>query len=290
MIKRPIEDASRNELMRLLGNLENYLEADVISYYGEIVNDSASNLKFVIERLQEEKKERRHNKLYFILTTPGGSVLPVERMVTVMRHYYDYVCFIVPDYAYSAGTILCMSGDDIYMNYYSALGPIDPQVQNKEGNLVAALGYLDKVEEMIEKSRNNTLTPAEFLILKDIDLGEIRSYEQARNLTIDLLEKWLAVYKFKNWTTHKDGRSVTVDEKKERAKEIGQSLSDSNYWKSHGRPITINELTSGNLRLKIEDYGNIQELASLVDRYYEYIMEYILTHNFRTFIHSRSFL
>lgn len=290
MLKRPIEDASRNELMRLLGNLENYLEADVISYYGEIINDSASNLKFVIEKLQEEKDECRHNKLYFILTTPGGSVLPVERMVTVMRHYYDYVCFIVPDYAYSAGTILCMSGDDIYMNYYSALGPIDPQVQNKEGNLVAALGYLDKVEEMIEKSRNKTLTSAEFLILKDIDLGEIRSYEQARNLTIDLLEKWLAVYKFKNWTTHKDGSPVTVDEKKERAKEIGQSLSDSNYWKSHGRPITINELTSGNLRLKIKDYGNVQELASLVDRYYEYVMEYILTHNYRIFIHSRSFL
>ncbi len=289
MLKRPIEDASRNELMRLLGNLENYLEADVISYYGEIVNDSASNLKFVIEKLQEEK-EHKHNKLYFILTTPGGSVLPVERMVTIMRHYYKYVCFIVPDYAYSAGTVLCMSGDDIYMNYYSALGPIDPQVQNKEGKLVAALGYLDKVEEMIEKSRNNTLTSAEFLILKDIDLGEIRSYEQARNLTIDLLEKWLAVYKFKNWITHKDGRPVTVDEKKERAKEIGQSLSDSKYWKSHGRPITINELTSGNLRLKIDDYEQDQKLAQLINSYYEYVIEYILTHNFRIFIHSRSFL
>lgn len=289
MLKRPIENASRNELMRLIGALENHLDADVISYYGEIVNDSASNLKFVIEQLQEEK-ENKHKKLYFIITTPGGSVLPVERMVTIMRHYYDYVCFIVPDYAYSAGTILCMSGDDIFMNYYSALGPIDPQVQNKEGKLVAALGYLDKVEEMIEKSKNGTLTPAEFLIFKDIDLGEIRSYEQARNLTIDLLEKWLALYKFKNWTTHKDGKAVTLEEKKERAKEIGQSLSDSNYWKSHGRPITINELTTGNLRLKIEDYGNNQELANLIDSYYEYIMEFILTHNFRTFIHSRSFL
>lgn len=289
MLKRPIENASRNELMRLIGDLESHLEADVISYYGEIMNDSAANLKFVIEQLQEEK-ENKHKKLYFIITTPGGSVLPVERMVTIMRHYYDYVCFIVPDYAYSAGTILCMSGDDIFMNYYSALGPIDPQVQNKEGKLVAALGYLDKVEEMIEKSKNGTLTSAEFLVFKDIDLGEIRSYEQARNLTIDLLEKWLALYKFKNWTTHKDGRIVTLEEKKERAKEIGQSLSDSNYWKSHGRPITINELTTGNLRLKIEDYGKNQELANLIDCYYEYIMEFILTHNFRTFIHSRSFL
>ena len=185
---------------------------------------------------------------------------------------------------------MCARICPVLVYYFSVLGPIDPQVQNKEGKLVAALGYLDKVEEMIEKSKNGTLTPAEFLIFKDIDLGEIRSYEQARNLTIDLLEKWLALYKFKNWTTHKDGKAVTLEEKKERAKEIGQSLSDSNYWKSHGRPITINELTTGNLRLKIEDYGNNQELANLIDSYYEYIMEFILTHNFRTFIHSRSFL
>lgn len=287
MLKRPIEVASRNELMRLLGELEAYLDADVISYYGEIVNDSASNLKYVIEQLRGDNE---HKKLYFILTTPGGSVLPVERMVTIMRQFYDYVCFIVPDYAYSAGTILCMSGDDIYMNYYSALGPIDPQIQNKEGKLVAALGYLDKVDEMVGKSKRGELSPAEFLILKDIDLGEIRSYEQARNLTIDLLEKWLAEYKFKNWTMHSDGRVVSYFEKGARAKEIGKALSDSNYWKSHGRPITIKELTTGNLRLKIVDYGEKEELRSRIDQYYEYIMEYILTHNFRSFIHSRSFL
>ena len=48
--------------------------------------------------------------------------------------------FIVPEYAYSAGTIFCMSGDNIYMDYYSVLGPIDPTVQNKDGRWVAAFG------------------------------------------------------------------------------------------------------------------------------------------------------
>lgn len=59
----------------------------------------------------------------------------------------------MPDYAYSAGTIFCMSGDSIHMDYYSVLGPIDPQVQNKEGKLVTALGYLDKVKELVEKAK-----------------------------------------------------------------------------------------------------------------------------------------
>ena len=103
-----------------------------------------------------------------------------------------------------------MSGDNIYMDYYSVLGPIDPQMQNKEGKWVPALGYLDKINELIQKAQNNTLTQAEFIILKDFDLAELRAYEQAKELTIDLLKSWLVRYKFKTWKTHKkSGIKVT---------------------------------------------------------------------------------
>ena len=63
--------------------------------------------------------------------------------------------------------ILCMSGNKIYMDYGSALGPIDPQVFNEdEKEWVPALGYLDQVDKMIEKSAKNLLTEAELLILQ----------------------------------------------------------------------------------------------------------------------------
>ena len=100
-------------------------------------------------------------RLVVFLNTPGGSAETVEKMVSVIRFHYEEVYFVVPDYAMSAGTILCMSGDKIYMDYSSSLGPIDPQVYNGK-NWVPALGYLDKVEELIEKSANNELTEAEF--------------------------------------------------------------------------------------------------------------------------------
>lgn len=104
-----------------------------------------------------------------------------------------------------------MSGDNIYMDYYSVLGPIDPQVQNKDGKLVAALGYLDKVNELLEKARKNEISNAEFLILKDLDLAELREYEQAKELTIDLLKKWLVKFKFKNWTLHSSSGNIVPD-------------------------------------------------------------------------------
>lgn len=72
------------------------------------------------------------------------------------------------------------------MDYFSVLGPIDPQVMSKEGRWVAALGYLDKVNDLLEKARQNTLTEAEFLILKDFDLAELKGYERAKELAIAL--------------------------------------------------------------------------------------------------------
>jgi membrane-bound ClpP family serine protease len=187
--------------------------------------------------------------------------------VNIIRHHYSEVNFIIPDYAFSAGTIFCMSGDNIYMDYFSVLGPIDPQVQNKEGNWVAALGYLDKVNELIEKAKANTLTQAEFVILKDFDLAELKGYEQAKELTISLLKKWLVKYKFKTWAKHQTNEAilnqpVTVAEKEGRAEEIADILSNNNEWKSHGRPINIETLES-KLRLKIDILIEFQFQVSL---------------------------
>ena len=151
-----LERLSQVAVTELLTKLETKLDADVFTYYGEIVNGVERNVKDIIEALA--KDPNKHQAIYVFLTTPGGSLTPVQRMVDILRHFYSEVNFIVPDYAYSAGTIWCMSGDNIYMNYYSSLGPIDPQVQSKDGKLVAALGYLDKINELLEKAKSNELS------------------------------------------------------------------------------------------------------------------------------------
>lgn len=256
----PIDEAARNLLNSKLAELETYLNADVIVYYGEIFDSVEIQMKKIVEELQSEKEP--HSICYIILTTPGGSLNPVNRMVTILRHFYTEVNFIVPNYAYSAGTIFCMSGDNILMNYFSALGPVDPQVQNKDGKLVAALGYLDKINDLLIKAQNNTISQAEFLILKDFDLAELRAYEQAKELAVDLIMKWLVKYKFKDWAVHSNGSSVTTEEKKERATEIANTLSNNNIWKSHGRAINMQELESMNL--KINDYGKNGSIPKFV--------------------------
>lgn len=285
-MKFPIDDTLKQLLQTKLEALEKHLDADVLVYYGSLGPISANMFAKVIEDLKADVVKRQ--KLYIILTTTGGSAEIVERYVNILRHHYDEVNFIVPDYAYSAGTIFCMSGDSILMDYLSVLGPIDPQVPNKDGKYVAALGYLDKINEFIDKAAKGTLTNAELIWLKELDLGEIRSFEQARDLTTDLLTKWLATYKFKNWTAHKDGTSVTKEDKENRAVEIAKELSNNKKWKSHGKGISISELRD--LKLKIEDYSDNQELRTLIRDYYNTMDEFIRMKNVNLFIQNRVFL
>jgi hypothetical protein len=289
-MKPALDDKIHELLNDKLNHLETHFKADILTFFGPFEGGENFFLKIVEDLASDVNKK---NRIYIILTTGGGSANVVERFVNILRKHYVEVNFVVPDYAYSAGTIFCMSGDNILMDYFSVLGPIDPQVQNKEGRLVAALGYLDKINELLIKAEKNTLTQAEFIILKDFDLAELRGYEQAKDLTIDLLEKWLVKYKFKNWSRHrtnpeKIGKKVTEEEKVARAKEIADHLSNNNKWKSHGRPINIEALQE--LRLEIDDYSNNSERRELIRDYYELVADYVGSRGFRNFVHTRKFI
>ena len=129
------------------------------------------------------------------LTTAGGYIEVVKRIAETLRHHYERIEYAIPNSAFSGGTVLAMSGDAIHMDYYSRLGPIDPQVEIQDGNMVPALGYLIKYERLLEKARDGTIAPAEVQLLLDgFDQAELYKYEQARELSITLLEEWLAKY------------------------------------------------------------------------------------------------
>lgn len=268
--------------------LEDYFKADVFAYYGTIIDGLENNILNIIEDLSKDPDKKE--KLVVILTTQGGSAIAVERYVNIIRHHYNIVDFVVPNYAYSAGTIFCMSGDNIHMDYFSVLGPIDPQVQNKDGKWVPALGYLDKVNDVIEKSKQGTISQVEFLMVKDLDLAELRSYEQAKDLTIQLLKKWLVKYKFKNWDTHQTsekfkGQPVSKEQKEAKAESIANMLNKNDEWNSHGRPINMEKLKE--LGLKIDDYSDNQDLSDLIRNYYSLLSDFVTTNNMPIFVHTR---
>ncbi|MDG4716318.1 SDH family Clp fold serine proteinase [Winogradskyella marincola] len=285
---KPIFDSTLHEILnKRLGELENHFDADFLFYYGPITDSLDKPFRDLVEELKAEPDTK--DTLFIMLNTPGGSAETVERLVKITRHHYQTVNFIVPDAAYSAGTIFCLSGDAIYMDYSSSLGPIDPQVYNGK-NWVPALGYLDKVEELINKSIAGTISQAELIMLREQDLAMLRRHEQARDLTIALLKEWLVQYKFKNWNTHNStGNPVTPQEKEDRATEIARDLGDNKIWHSHGRSIGVSALTHI-LKLKIEDYSGDAVLTKIIREYNDLICQYIGRNNGEMFFHTRKFI
>lgn len=80
-----------------------------------------------------------------------------------------------------------MSADDIYMNYFSQLGPVDPQFF-VDGKWVPVLGYLEKFEELNKKSQEESITPLEYALIQKLDSADIHRYEQAREHSAELLK------------------------------------------------------------------------------------------------------
>lgn len=287
---RVFDETIEEILGERLAALEQHFEGDVIFYYGEIHPSIIKTFRDFIERRVTIEPHRK--RLIFFLNSPGGSAETVEKIVEVIRFHFEEVFFVVPDMAMSAGTILCMSRNRIYMDYSSSLVPIDPQVFNGQ-QWVPALGYLDKVDQLLEKARTNRLTNAEFLILQSLDLAMLSRYEQARDLTVTLLKKWLVEHNFRDWTTHgtdrsKKGQSVTTGEKQECAEEIARSLGNNKLWHSHGRMIGPGTLNG--LRLQIDDYSTGDRLRPLVCAYNDLLTEFIAKNGTRHFLHSRGLL
>lgn len=278
----------RNHLKSQIEQIETEFQADAIFFFGEIHPSYEKLFRDFIEELKS-KSVGTNGRIAILLNTPGGSAETAEKMADIIRFHYGEVYFIVPDYAMSAGTILCMSGDKIYMDYSSSLGPIDPQILIGD-TYVPALGYLDKVEEMLKKSAKGELTDAEFVVLQNMDLARLKSYEQAKELTISLLKEWLVKYKFKSWTVHrsagpKNGHPVTVPEKEARAAQIATDLGDNKMWHTHGRSIDIKKLKI--LRLEIDDYSTNLPLRALIRSYNDVITDYIAKTNSPLFIHNK---
>lgn len=178
-----------------------------------------------------------------------------------------------------------MSGDKIYMDYASSLGPIDPQIPAPDtGEYVPALDYLDKVKEITDKGE---LVPADVVLIKSLDLAKLALFEQARDLSVDLLKKWFVEYKFKDWIKHRTtspGKSVTQKEKEDRAEEIARALVDHKKWRSHGRNLDAVKLRE--LRIEIDDYSDDDELRDLIREYNDPLTGLIDRMDISFFLHN----
>jgi hypothetical protein len=246
-------------------------KSNVIAIVGAILGNLATKVRDAIESIPADQKKP---DVIVVLDTGGGVVEIIERIVTCLRHHFQSVHFVIPDHAMSAGTVFAMSGDSIWMDYFSTLGPIDPQIE-KDGQLIPASAYVAQYDDLVKKSlEGGKLSAPEIVLLGKLDLAELDYYRQASNLSKNLLTDWLSRYKFKDWIETESKKEPVKDEKKKnRAEEIANKLGDHRFWKSHGRPIGMSVLKN-ELNLRIDDLSSRPEFRNLVRLYLNLVIDY----------------
>jgi hypothetical protein len=271
-----------DQLNERLGALEKATGGDVLAICAPIRKGLDIIVREAVDSVSKKKR-----KLSVLLQTDGGYIEVTRRIAQTLRHHYRVVDFIVPNSAYSAGTVLAMSGDDIYMDYFSVLGPIDPQIP-KDEKMVPALGYLEQYDRLIKKSGTGKLTTAELaFLLNRFDPAELYMYEQARELSMSLLKEWLVKYKFKNWrVTATRKLPVTRAMRVARAEEIGKALNKIDKWNSHGRGIPMAVLRA-DLKLLIHDFGRTPVLRDCIRDYDRLLQDYLATVGRPWIVHAR---
>ncbi len=83
-----------------------------------------------------------------LLHSPGGTPDATERIVHILRNKFKGVHFLVPHSAYSAATMLALSGNTVTLHPSATLGPIDPQINGIPARSIKK-GF-ERVKEIIK--------------------------------------------------------------------------------------------------------------------------------------------
>ena len=295
IIQNSVNEVLERELLEYNQKLATKLNGECIYVNSSILPNLEFKLYSLVHKLKstyipELKFDNQH--LIVMLQTPGGVIGTVERLVDILRANYQKVSFVIPNYAYSAGTVFALSGNNIYMNYFSVLGPIDPQIQISSGQYVSGQGILYETGELMKKINNADSIDkarAEITLLTDsIVVGVLFEINQAISLGTSLIIDWLPKYKFKDWNyTQSQKKKVTLVMKKRRARSIAEKLGDSETWYQHGRGITIDRLRQKDIKLQIDDFGEDKILENIIIQYYYLSENYFNILGKRDYLHSR---
>lgn len=83
-----------------------------------------------------------------VLHTPGGVLLAAMQIARAIKAHPSPVTVHVPVYAMSGGTLIALAADEIVMDCYSVLGPIDPQIAGIPAASVVAARNMKPVEDV----------------------------------------------------------------------------------------------------------------------------------------------
>lgn len=214
--------------------------------------------------------------LFLVLYTPGGDQMYAYRTMKYLDNLYKNkpIYVIVPDMAMSAGTLMALGADKIYMFPDSCMGPLDPQKPHPENDTM--ISTLD-IRDAISTIAAQTAAATRIILQDNLEVG------MPKTLAIKLATD-SAVKLFQPITSKIDpyhlNESVRVSElnsmygarllmmrmtKENPSKAISISSDLTNNYMFHGYAITLDEALSKGLT--VENLSNLSEWTQIEKNY-----------------------
>lgn len=179
------------------------------------------------------------SKVDVILHSPGGSPEATERIVGILRARFETVNFLIPHSAYSAATMLALSGDEVILQSNACLGPIDPQIN---GIPARALKRGFENAKRALKEEGPEALPAYVPLIEKYTLEQLEICEDYEVLSKELVTEWLSNYMFNGDTS----KQVIIEE-------AVKFFSDYDTHRTHSRALSYEKLKHLNLNIKLAD-------------------------------------
>ncbi len=208
-------------------NIPNFIDLDDIDGFTDLVGSI-----------------RDGKEIDVLLHSPGGRPDATERIVNILRNRFDNVHFLIPHSAYSAATMLALSGNSITLHPSATLGPIDPQINGTPARSIKR-GF-ERVKEIM-KSEGPEALPAYIPLIEKYSLDLLELCDDSEKLSKELVTNWLTQYMFGG---------------KDKRREISEAVTYfSNYDEHllHARPLLYSKLKQFQLIISIAD-GELADL------------------------------
>jgi hypothetical protein len=257
-------------------NVERNIITESVKENGEYFLFMIYNDKSSIDRLDEilvlnelEAIQTVPNKtnISLIINSYGGNIYAAVKILNMIKLKCNYLRVVVPQWAKSAATLMCLGADEIVMGEQSELGPLDKPIEHPhlEGVTISALDVINALNHLQIKAKDlmfdiaSDLTNKFFLNKKDafeiackISLGlvnPIMSKEDPRIISQSYRLLRIAEKYGKELIRNGSAKNWQMDEK--RKEEFIDIILDIFVWSypDHGFAITRQEAKS--LRLKI---------------------------------------
>jgi ClpP class serine protease len=259
-------EPSKERRRELLRKLEDGIGRTVIAFFTSQVHPVLID-KTDADMLEEVLHQSHlRNGLCLLLDTPGGDGIAAERIVRICRVYSNnrFDVFIVRR-AKSAGTIIALGADRIFMGETSALGRIDPQVVVEEKNgtqsVVPAHVVVKSFDQLVNKiSISEGNVEAYLRQLSDYNAKEIELLRRQLRMTEDIAISCL-----------KQGMCAEMSEN-EIKKKLASFVTPA-VTKAHARDIFFEEAQKAGLKIELVLHDN--PIWSAVSDFYALAWDFV---------------